>query len=106
MATCTVISFSAKMVEIRFKRVEYAQFSFRHRFWPNFFQFGRNSTHDWFYMRRFGLNSASLEKFRPILALVPPKLVAEIQLRAFDRFKMNFGHFGEKQNYCVLGQER
>jgi hypothetical protein len=57
---------SAKMVEIRLKTVEYAQFNFRHRFWLNFFQFGRNSTHDWFFVRRFGLNSASLEKFRPI----------------------------------------
>jgi hypothetical protein len=56
----TVISFSAKMVEIRVKTVENAQFNFRHQFWPNFFQFGRNSTHDWFYLRRFGLDSASL----------------------------------------------
>jgi hypothetical protein len=94
----TVISFS---VEIRIKTVEYTQFNFRHRFWPNFFQFGRNSTLDWFYMRRFGLNSASLEKFRPILALVPPKSVAEILLRAFNRFYTNFDHFGRKQNYCV-----
>jgi hypothetical protein len=66
----TVILFSAKMVEIRLKTVEYAQFNFRHRFWPNFFQFDRNSTHDWFFVRRFGLNSASLGKFPPILALV------------------------------------
>jgi hypothetical protein len=74
------------MVEIRLKTVEYAQFNFRHRFWQNFFQFGRNSTHDWFYVRQFGLNSTSLENFPPILALVPPKLVAEIQLRVFDHF--------------------
>jgi hypothetical protein len=74
------------MVEICLKTVEYAQFHFRQRFWPNFFQFGRNSINDWFFVRRFGLNSASLEKFRPILALVPPKSVAEIQLHAFDRF--------------------
>jgi hypothetical protein len=74
------------MVEIRLKTVEYAQFNFRHRCWPNFFQFGRNSSHDWFFMRRFGLNSASLEKFPPILVLVPPKSVAGIQLRVFDRF--------------------
>jgi hypothetical protein len=91
------------MVEIRLKTVEYAQFNFRHRFWLNFFHFGRNSTHDWFYMRRFGLNSASLEKFRPILALVPPKSLAEIQLHAFARFETNFSHFGRKQNYCVRG---
>jgi hypothetical protein len=89
------------MVEIRLKTVEYAQFNFRHRFWLNFFQFGRNSTHDNFYLRRFGLNSASLEKFRPTLALVPPKSVVEIKLHAFDRFKTNFGHFGRKQNCCV-----
>jgi hypothetical protein len=37
-------------------------------------------------VRQFGLNSASLEKFPPILALIPPKSVAEIQLRVFDRF--------------------
>jgi hypothetical protein len=74
------------MVEIHLKTVEYAQFNFRHRFWPNFFRFDRNSTHDWFFVRRFGLNSASLEKFPPILALVPPKSVAELQLREFDRF--------------------
>jgi hypothetical protein len=67
------------MVKIRLKTVEGAQFNFRHRFWPNFFQFGRNSTHDWFLC-------ANLGKIRPILALVPPKSVAEIQLRAFDRF--------------------
>jgi hypothetical protein len=63
------------MVEIRLKTVECAQFNFRRRIW-----------HDRFSLRRFGLNSASLEKIRPILALVPPKSVAEIQLRAFDRF--------------------
>jgi hypothetical protein len=90
------------MVEIRLKTVEYAQFNFRHRFWPNLFQFGQNSTHDWFFVRRFGLNSASLEKFQPILTLVPPKSVAEFQLCAFDRFQTNFDHFGRKQNYCVL----
>jgi hypothetical protein len=37
------------MVEIRLKTVECAQFNFRHRFWPKFFQFGRNATHDWFF---------------------------------------------------------
>jgi hypothetical protein len=40
-------------------------------------------------------------KFGKILTLVPPKSVAEIQLRAFDRFKINFSHFGRKQNNCV-----
>jgi hypothetical protein len=58
------------MVEIRLKTVERAQFNFRHRLWPNFFQFGRNSTHDWFYM--------PVWKYMPILALDPPKSVAEI----------------------------
>jgi hypothetical protein len=38
------------------------------------------------YVRKFELNSTSLEKFPPILALVPPKSVAEIQLRVFDHF--------------------
>jgi hypothetical protein len=61
--------------------------NFRHRFWPNFFQFGRNSTHDWFFVRRFGLNSASLEKFPPILALVLPKSVAEYNCANSTVFK-------------------
>jgi hypothetical protein len=37
------------MVEICLKTVECAQVHFYHRFWPDFFQFGRNSTQDWFF---------------------------------------------------------
>jgi hypothetical protein len=68
-------------IEFHLKAVECAQFNFHHRFRPIFVQFGRNFTHDWFLVRRFGQNSASLEEFRPILALVRPKSVAEIELR-------------------------
>jgi hypothetical protein len=32
---------------------------------------------------------------------IRPKKVVEFKLRVFDRFLMNFGHFGGNQNYCV-----
>jgi hypothetical protein len=47
-------------------------------------------------MRQFGRKFISLDKIQPIFALVRLKLVAEIKLRAFDRFQTNFGHFGGK----------
>jgi hypothetical protein len=31
-----------------------------------------------------------------------PKFMAELKMRAFDRFDMNFSHFGGKQNYYKL----
>jgi hypothetical protein len=40
-------------------------------------------------------------KNRPILTVVRMKSVAEIELRAYDRFQLNFSHFGGKQNYCM-----
>jgi hypothetical protein len=60
----------------------------RSSIWLNIVQVGRNSTHGWFFMRQFGRNSTSLENFRPILALVRPKSVVEIKLRAFDQNKI------------------
>jgi hypothetical protein len=39
------------------------------------------------FVRRFARISASLEKMWPLLALIRPKSVAGIKLRAFDRFK-------------------
>jgi hypothetical protein len=80
---CTIIFWP----EIRLETVKRAKFNFRHRFWSNIVQNGRNKTHGWFFVRRFGQNSASLEKFRPLLVVVRSKLVAETELRAFDRFR-------------------
>jgi hypothetical protein len=85
--------------------VDCAQFNFHHRFWLNFIQFGRNLTYGWVSVRRFGRNSTNLKNNQPILALVWLKSMADIKLRAFDRFQMNFGHFGGKQNKCVPVQD-
>jgi hypothetical protein len=62
------------LVEIRLKSVELAQFNFRHGIHPN--RRRKKST--------MGRISAKLDDIRP-------KSVAEIQLRAFDRFSTNFG---------------
>jgi hypothetical protein len=55
-----------------------------------------------FFVRRFGRNSASLEKFRSSLALVQPNSEAGIKLRAFDCFKRILA----KKNYCVAGPKK
>jgi hypothetical protein len=83
-------------IHTRLKTVERAQLNFRHRFWSNIVQVGRNSTHGWYFLRRFGRNLASfavlpvLEKFRPTWTIFD-KLMSGVELRAFDRFYTNFG---------------
>jgi hypothetical protein len=83
--------------DIRLITVERAQFNFRHRFWSNIIQVGRSPTHGWFFVRKFERNSASSETFRPLLALVRPKLVAKINCVHSNILN----EFRPYQNHCV-----
>jgi hypothetical protein len=93
--SCAVISFPAKMAEICcLKTGEYAQFNYCHQFWEYLFQYGRNKTHGWLFMRQSQWNLASLENFRKIFQLYSTKTGGRIwKLNVLDRFKTNFDHF-------------